>query len=160
MRLWWIGKKAMIVKKTDNQKIEQFKKEAEEWKSKFLRALADYQNLEKRTRELRQEDAKYAAKNITLKILPVIDALEQAQKNIKDQGLEIIVKQLKDILKSENVEKIEVAGKKFDPNYMECLVAEEGDKDGEVLEELRPGYKIFDTLLRAAQVKVGKKKTS
>lgn len=147
----------LIGKKTDHQKTEQFKKEAEEWKAKFLRALADYQNLEKRVREQRQEDAKYTAKNIILKILPVIDALEQAQRNIKDQGLEIIVKQLKDILKSENIEKIEVTGKKFDPNLMECIVAEESEKDGEVLEELRPGYKIADTLLRAAQVKVGKK---
>lgn len=148
----------MIGKKANNKEIEQLKKEIEEWKAKFLRALADYQNLEKRIREQRQEDTKYAAKNIIFKILPVLDALEQAAKNInKDQGFEIIIKQLKDILKSENVEKIEVTGKKFDPNFMECLVAEESDRDGEVLEELRPGYKILDTLLRAAQVKVGKK---
>lgn len=150
----------MIGKKADHKENEQLKKEAEEWKAKFLRALADYQNLEKRIREQRQEDTKYAARNILLKILPVIDALEQAEKNIKDRGLEIIVKQLKDILKSEKVEKIEVIGKKFDPNFMECLAAQESDKDNEVLEELRPGYKIFDSLLRAAQVKVGKKKAN
>ena len=150
----------MLGKKTVNKEIEQFKKEIENWKTKYLRALADYQNLEKRTKEQKQEDIKLAAKNVIGKLLPALDALEKAQQNIKDKGLEIILKQLTDILTSENVERLKVIGEKFDPNYMECVTVEEGDKDGIVLEELRSGYLIAGILLRAAKVKVGRKQVN
>ena len=128
----------------------------EEWKGKYLRALADYQNLEKRITAVRSEETKLAHKNIILKILPAIDALEKAERHLSDQGLSLAIKMLKDVLKGEQVEKIEVIGKKFDPYFMECVEIKGDGKDEIVSEEIRPGYKIFDQVLRVAKVKVGK----
>lgn len=150
------GKSAMK-RKTDGQAKadEILLKEIEEWKNKYLRALADYQNLEKRIHRERAEDGKSAAKNIILKLLPILDDLEKAQSQLKNEGLALIINKLLDLLKSEEVSKLDVVGKKFDPNCMECIeVKNEGD---EVIEEVRSGYLINNNLLRAAQVNVGKK---
>lgn len=145
-------------KKDDSQKIEALKLELEEWKAKYLRALADYQNLERRIAKQRVDDARLAAKGVITKILQVLDVLEAAQKVLNDQGLELALKQFKDILASERVEKIEVVGKKFDPNTMECVEVVETDKEGEVIEEVRAGYTLVGEVIRVAKVKVGKKK--
>ena len=143
-----------------NKKKEEEKNSdgTEEWKSKYLRALADYQNLEKRVAVNRAEEFKLAAKNFILKILPVLDVLENAQKQIKDKGLELAVKLFHEVLKKEQVERIEVVGKKFDPYLMDCVDVAESEKENEVIEELRAGYRLWDKVIRPAQVKVGKGK--
>lgn len=132
-------------------------KETVDWKNKYLRALADYQNLEKRIVESRSQDIKFATKNFFLKIVPVIDDLEKAERELQEKGLTLIINKLMDNLKSETIEKIEVLGKKFDPHTMECI---EVDNDGEndaVTKELRSGYTMHGKVIRAAQVKVGRK---
>ena len=108
----------MNIKKAENQQIDSLKKEAQDWKEKYLRALADYQNLEKRISKSREEEVKYAAKNILLKVLPVVDALEKASQSINNQGLQLILKQLALILESEKVKRIKVVGEKFNPETM------------------------------------------
>lgn len=130
----------------------------QEWKNKYLRALADYQNLEKRVTEKRSEDVKYAAIHFLTKLLPILDTLEKAEKFLKDQGLSLALKQIYELLKSEQTEKIDVQGKKFDPKTMDCLEVIESDNDGIVLEEILPGYKMLDKVIRPAKVKVGAKK--
>src|SRR3972149_4489631 len=129
----------VMKKKTDTQQTEQLIKEIGEWKGKYLRALADYQNLEKRIQTVRQEEARFAAKNLIIKILPVSDTLYKADKLLNDQGLKLALKQLQDTLVSEGVEKIEVIGKKFDPQTMECIEVVESDKEDEVITEIRAG---------------------
>lgn len=133
-------------------------KEISEWKNKYLRALADYQNLEKRIRSTREVEARFAAQNFILKLLPVLDTLKKAEKSIQDEGIQLAIKQFEDSLAAEQVKKIDVSGKKFDPQIMECVEAVESDKEGEVVEEIRTGYMMWDKVIRAAQVKVGKKK--
>lgn len=145
------------MKKQPDLQIELVKKELEECKGKYLRALADYQNLEKRVVAARFEEVKYAAQNLVMKLLPVIDVLEQTEKMSKDQGLGLAIKQFRDVLASEMVKKIEVIGKKFDPHSMECVEVIKDGKDEVVMEEVRPGYMMGEKLLRAARVKVGKK---
>lgn len=145
-------------KKDDSQKIETLKLELEEWKAKYLRALADYQNLEKRIAKERVDDSRLAAKGVITKILQVLDVLEAAQKELNDQGLELALKQFKEVLGSERVEKIEVVGKKFDPLTMECVEVVETDKEGEVIEEVRAGFTLGGEVIRVAKVKVGKRK--
>jgi len=148
-------KKVHDQKGIQEKKIEELESEVSKWKEKYLRALADYQNLEKRVVETRSEDVKYAAKNIVVKFLPVLDTFAKVQQHLKDQGLDLALKQLGDFLADEKIEKIEVIGKKFDPHTMECIeVIGDGD---EVIEELRPGYTMHDQVIRVAQVKVGKR---
>jgi molecular chaperone GrpE len=127
----------------------------EDWKGKYLRALADYQNLEKRTQSEKQEIRNYAAQGILTRLLPVLDTLTKAVQHVKDAGLELALKELYTALSEQGVEKIAVAGKPFDPHQMECIEVVAG-KDNIVVEELLPGYRLHNKILRVAQVKVGK----
>ncbi len=126
------------------------------WKDKYLRVLADYQNLEKRTREEKQEIRAYAGEIILGKLLPTLDTLTKASAHIKDPGLELAIKELYAMLSEQGVTKLDVMGKQFDPHQMECIEVVEG-RDNEVVEESLPGYRYHDKILRVAQVKVGKK---
>lgn len=153
------------MKKNDQEDIEEQEEleedsellqKLEEAENKFKRALADYQNLEKRALEDRREWIRSANKDILLRLLPVLDTLILAQKHDKNKTLEISINQFLDVLKSEGVVKIETIGQVFDPSLMECVTIVEG-KDGEVVEEVRSGYMLGDRLLRPAQVIVGGK---
>lgn len=143
-------------KKQDDGKASQSNEEAI-WKEKYLRALADYQNLEKRARQMREEESKYAAKEIIGRLLPVSDVLQKVDEVSTDEGIRLAVKLFADMLKNEGVEKINVVGEKFNPHTMECIEVVEGEDDV-VKEEILPGYMIFERLLRPARVKVGKRK--
>jgi molecular chaperone GrpE len=128
----------------------------EDLDSSYKRALADYQNLQKRASEERQEWVRSANKDLLLRLLPILDTLNLAQKHIQNDGLKVSIAQFLDTLKTEGVTKIEAVGKDFDPHLMECITTEEG-KENKVLEEMREGYMLYDKVLRAAQVKVGRK---
>lgn len=147
-------------KKVNNQSFEQLIRDKEEWKGKYFRALADYQNLEKRIQAQRGEDTKFAARNLIVKLLPVLDTLEKAEQIISDQGLKLAVKQFRDVLIGEGVERIQVIGMKFDPHLMECVEVVESEKEDKVIEEVRAGYTILGKVARVAQVKVGKQRVS
>lgn len=143
----------------DNTKITDLgslKKEAEEWRNKYLRALADYQNLEKRIVNVRNDEQKLAARNILLKILPVLDVLTELAKITEDEHVPVAIKLFQKILEDEQVKKMEVIGKKFDPEEMECVEVAGDGKDDTVTEEISTGYKLFEQILRVAKVKVGK----
>lgn len=127
------------------------------WKEKYIRALADYQNLEKRTREEHHQVRMFAGLVVIEKLLPVVDLLEKAEEHLKDQGLELALKELYSFYYSIGVEKIEVVGKLFDPHIMECSEVVEHIKDNEVIEEVRAGYTMHGKVIRVARVKVGKK---
>jgi molecular chaperone GrpE len=128
--------------------------ESEVWKNKYMRALADYQNLEKRTIEDSREMRLYATRNFLEKLLPIIDNLERAEAHLGDEGLAIAMKELHAVLEKHGVAKIEVVGKPFDPYTMECIEVIEGEKN-EVVEMTSPGYMMHGKLLREAKVKVG-----
>lgn len=147
-------------KKQDEEKAadtenKAFIEKLEECESKYKRALADYQNLEKRSLEERKEWVRLANKELILKILPVLDTLILASGHIKDQGLALSIKQFSDILKKEGVEKVETLGKSFNPETMEVVQTQEGE-EGKVLEEIRAGYTLGGQTLRVAMVKVGR----
>lgn len=132
------------------------KKQSDEWKNKYLRALADYQNLDKRTNEEKTEIRKFAAEVVIIRLLPVMDSLSKAKEHLKDPGLDLAHKEFETVLGELGVTKLDVAGKPFDPHIMECIEVVSGP-DNEVVEELLPGYRLHDKILRVAQVKVGKK---
>jgi molecular chaperone GrpE len=128
----------------------------EEVEAKYRRALADYQNLEKRMVEDRREWIRQANKDLLLRVLPVLDTLMLAGMHSEDKSLHISIQQFLDILKSEGITKIETKGKDFDPSVMEAVGTSEGD-EGKVIEEARTGFLLHDKLLRPAQVIVGSK---
>ena len=131
------------------------KQTIEDLKGQLARAVADYQNLQKRVERERQEWAKLANKELILRILPVLDTLMLAQNHTKDPGIEATVLQFLDVLKSERVERIETRGKTFDPKIMECVETDTGE-EGKVIAEIRAGYTLNGEPLRVAQVTVGR----
>ena len=92
-------------KKPDQDKKSELN--SDEWKDKYLRALADYRNLERRVSEKAAEVKKFANKDFILKLLPIIDDLETAAKLLPDKGLELILNKFINLLQEENVEKVD-----------------------------------------------------
>jgi molecular chaperone GrpE len=88
--------------------------------------------------------------------LPGLDNLILAEKHTQDEGVKLSIKHFLDILENEGVKRIETVGKTFDPNLMEAITTQEGE-EGKVLEEVRSGYMLYDSVLRPAQVIVGQK---
>jgi molecular chaperone GrpE len=138
------------------EEIRELERRCEEAEDKYRRALADYHNLQKRVSEERQDWIRSSNKELLLRLLPVLDTLELANKHINDQGLKVSINQFLDTLKAEGVTKIKTVGEEFDPHLMDCVTTEEGEEN-KVLEELRAGFVLNDKILRPAQVKVGKK---
>lgn len=146
------------MKKIDDSIIDKLKQESEDWKLKYLRALADYQNLEKRVIQQKQEIVKYATEKVIYELLVVLDTFEKAEKHINNPGLSLGVKDFRTVLETNGLKKIEVIGKKFDPLEMECVEIVVDSKGDEVIEESRTGYRLGDKVIRVARVKVGKVK--
>lgn len=131
------------------------KQQLVEMENNWKRALADYKNLEKRVVEERSAIIQFAGSIFASKLLPILDSLEMLEMHLKDVGLNLTLKEFKQILKSEGLEEIEVFGKAFDPSNMEAIEVADGEKD-KVLEILQKGYLFREKLLRPARVKVGK----
>ena len=146
-------------KKEESKHIEELKQKTEEFENKYKRALADYQNLEKRVVVERKEWILKSNKELLLRLLPILDTLILATLHSKDEGLTVSLQQFLNVLREEGVEKIKSIGANFDPNSMECIQTVDGE-EGRVIEELRAGYTLYDKILRPAQVKVGKEKAS
>ena len=138
------------------QEIESLKQQIEEFKNKYLRALADYQNLEKRVNDERFELMKMANKNLLIKILPFLDNLEKAEIFVKDEGLKISKEHFLQILKEAGLEEIDLLNKDFDPNLAEAIDIVPGIEDNKVVEVLRKGYMYEGKIIRVVQVKVSK----
>ena len=143
------------MKKQIDPQIEVLKKETEEWKAKYMRVLADYQNLDKRAEVQVGEARKFAAEMILQRILPVLDTFTKVKNHIQDMGFDLAYKELLAVIEEQGVTPIKVLGEQFDPHQMECIEVVEG-KDNEVVEELLSGYMFRGKVLRVAQVKVGK----
>ncbi|QOR35583.1 nucleotide exchange factor GrpE [Clostridium sp. 'deep sea'] len=143
-----------------NSELNKLTTENERLQNQYLRAVADYTNLKKRTEKERRELLTSANANLIGKILPVIDNFERALQTISDpevtKGVNMIYKQLIDILSVEGLEKIEAEGEQFDPHIHEALMQEQNSEvaDNTVLQVFEPGYRFNNKLLRAAKVKV------
>ena len=142
----------MSKKKITNKNIHH-----QELEDRLKRTLADYQNLERRIEEERRILSRLSSVLLVEKFLPVLDNIENAQKHLNDQGLELVIKQFKEVLASEGVEEIEAEGKQFDPIYHEAIEAEPGEIDNQIAKVLTKGYKIEDKVIKPARVVVTKK---
>jgi molecular chaperone GrpE len=138
-------------------------KEQEEWDQKYLRMQADFDNFRKRTRQEKEELIKSANTQLVLALLPVIDNLERALDKCDDDsyktGVDLVYRQLLQVLNNAGLEVIEALGTDFDPTFHDAVgqvdTAEEADK-GKVMIEIQKGYTFNGKLLRATMVQVGK----
>jgi molecular chaperone GrpE len=126
-------------------------------KNKYLRALADYQNLEKQTQVWKEEFVKFSNQNLIIQLLEVLDDLEKAQDHLKDEGLKIAVDKLKTILKNNGLEEIECLGNDFDPSVGEVIEIVPGQEDHKIVKVISKGYKLNGKIIRPAKVTVTKK---
>lgn len=124
----------------------------------YKRALADYQNLQKRLPQDVQRRVTFEKKQIFANVLHILDNLERAQQHLNDPGIKITIDNFITYLKSQGVEEIATDSLPFDPQTMECI--EKGPDESEIVTQtLSKGYRLEETVLRPAQVVVGKTKT-
>lgn len=135
--------------------ISDLKNKVDGLENKWRRALADYDNLEKRIVQEKEELTKFFNAGLIEKILVIVDDLQRATKYIKDKGLNMILNKLKSILTSEGLEELSTEGSLFDPVTMDCVDLVKG-ADNIVVEEVQKGYLFKGRILRPAKVKVGK----
>lgn len=138
----------------EDQELEQLKIKLESADDSYKRALADYQNLQKRVTDERRDLILAANRDLLLRILSVLDTLILANKHDESEGLKVSISKFLDVLKSEGLTKIETVGQEFNPQIMEAIATGDGE-EGKVTEEIQEGYLLHDKLLRAALVKVG-----
>lgn len=146
------------------QAAESWQKEKEELLEQVKRKQADIDNLRRIGKKEQSEAREYALHQFLCRLLPVIDNLERALESAKaDQsvpaghveGIEMIYKQLLQIMEQEGVCEIEAEGCRFDPNYHHAVMQEDSEEEpGTVLEELQKGYCHRDRVLRPSMVKV------
>lgn len=121
---------------------------------KLQRTLADYQNQERRHREMSASLIKMASAKLIEKLLLNLDALQLAQAHLNDKGLQMVIDQFIQTFSGEGLSEIDSDGKDFDPIVMDCVETVSGEKD-KVVETVSKGYFLFDKVLRPAKVKVG-----
>lgn len=144
--------------------VEEETLEAEDYLSTLQHVQAEFENYKKRVERDRADYIEQANAQIILKLLPVLDNFERAlgsENSNSDafrKGVYMIFSQLKGILSAEGLSVIEAVGEEFDPYYHECVLAETGDYDDDiVIEEFEKGYMFKKKVLRPSKVKVGKR---
>lgn len=136
----------------------QDKQKIQELENNWKRALADYQNLEKRIQSDRESYRIVAIRDVITSLLPVFETFRQASEHIDDQGLHLALKQLHSALERLGIIKIETVGKAFDPHTMDAIDTVESPEDGKVVQEVKSGYIYHDQVIVPVGVIVGKKK--
>lgn len=145
------------------QQLETVKSERDELEEKYLRKVADMDNLRKRAEEEKDKLRKYAHKDVLEDLLEVIDNFNRALDSMEFEsedvadGIQMIRRQLMELLEKHHAKPMEAEGDTFDPNYHEAMMQEERSDLNEqtVLEVFKQGYSLHDRVLRPAQVKVG-----
>lgn len=143
--------------------VKLLKKEKEELQDKYLRNLAEMENLKKRLEREKKEFYQYALAELLKELLIVLDDFERALQIVNQvdgksfrEGVEMIYKQYRDFLTKKGVVPMEIKDKKFDPNFHQAFITEEREdvEEPEVGEELLKGYFLHSRVLRPALVKV------
>jgi molecular chaperone GrpE len=152
---------------------ESVRQQRDEYYDLLLRKTAEFDNYRRRIERERRDLSDFASADVLKSVIPLVDDLERALQAaasaddaaLKDPraaiasyraGVELIHKQLLDILRKKGVTPIDSIGKDFDPHVHQAVTQEVSDehREGEVMQELARGYKLGDRLLRPAMVKV------
>ncbi len=134
--------------------MDELEQKVQELENNWKRALADYKNLEKRVSEEREEFVKYSNWVLISKLLPILDNLELLNAHMNDEGMNMILKEFKQILFEEGLEEIDAENKDFDSSLMDAVEIVEGE-EGKVMEVMQKGYLLKNKVIRPAKVKVG-----
>ncbi|MCE5215076.1 MAG: nucleotide exchange factor GrpE [Methanobacterium sp.] len=151
-----LGKKEKIIKEQEEK--------LDDYYSQLQRLQADFENYKKRSEKDLSEYIRYANENLILKILETYEDLGRALNSGKSQdlqeGVELIYKNLKNILEAEGLQEICVEGEKFDPFKHEALMVEDNNEfeNGTIIEELGKGYTLDSKVIKYSKVKVCKKR--
>ena len=137
------------------------KQDYDELDDRYKRILAEFENFKKRSSKEREKLYNSILSDVIEVILPVVDNLENAVKvETKDenykQGIELVLKQFKDVLTSKGVEEIKAIGETFDPSLHEAVssIQDETKGEKEIVQEYRKGYKIGSKVIRHSMVVV------
>ncbi|MCA1554321.1 MAG: nucleotide exchange factor GrpE [Chloroflexi bacterium] len=146
-----------------NGELDAARAEAAEYKDRWLRAQAEFQNFRKRQERESAEARAMASADMVKTLLPVLDDFDRAFRNVPEEyaddswinGFRLIERKFKQVLEQAGVKPIETVGKTFNPNFHESVASEERDEPhGTILEEYRKGYILNDKVLRPAMVKI------
>jgi molecular chaperone GrpE len=147
--------------KIGRAEYDQLKQERDQLVDRLARLQAEFENARKRAERERADYRDYAVASAVEQFLPVLDNFELALKAAGSteqlrSGVELIVKQMEEVLRQMQVTAIPTVGEQFDPRHHEALgtVEREDLPDQHVAEEIRRGYKIREKLLRPAMVRV------
>lgn len=142
--------------------INALKEEVNQWKDKFLRKMAEFENYKKRVAEDQLQLVKYSNEKLIKDLLPVIDDFERAltfsKEELKNnsvlQGVEMIYNKLMKILSDYGLKKIDAMNQPFDFNYHEALlqVPKDGVEPLTIIEEVEKGYLLNDKVIRHSKV--------
>jgi molecular chaperone GrpE len=141
--------------------VDQLRAEVADLRDRSARTLADFDNFRKRAEKERDEDRRFATSEVFRQLLPVIDNLERAlsaegsEEDLK-VGVNLILRQIKDVLTSSGVERVPALGELFDPQFHEAVSRHEDPsvKEPTVSLEMQSGYTLHGRLLRPSIVKV------
>lgn len=145
--------------------LNQAQSEAKEHQERYLRTLADMENLRKRTQREKEELGKFANENILKEILPVIDNLERAVEHAVAadgtegllEGVQMTLTQFAQVLVRFNVEAVDAMGEIFDPNLHQAMGQVESELPvNTVVQQMQKGYQLNGRLLRPAMVMIAK----
>ncbi len=141
--------------------LETLKAQLEAKNDQLMRTAAEFDNFKKRTEREKTSIAEFAKAGLIKQLLPILDNIDRAAIADHDsadyiKGIEMIVKQFEAITSNLGIEEIAKPGDQFDPNFHEAVMHIEDGSLGEntIAEVLQKGYKIGDTVIRAAMVKV------
>jgi molecular chaperone GrpE len=145
---------------------DELQKQRDDYYDRLLRKTAEFDNYRKRVERDRQSMADGVTTDVVRDLLPLVDDLERALKadtgadgaEAYRKGVELIHRQLLEILRKRGVQAIEALGADFDPHFHQAIAHEpaEGRREGEVIEEFGRGYTLNDKLIRPSIVKVAK----
>jgi molecular chaperone GrpE len=149
----------------DVSPVDELRREKDALQDRLLRTAAEFDNYRKRVERDRRDQADAMTAEALADLLPILDDLERALQapatgaaDSLRRGVELIHRQMLELLRKRGVKPIQTVGTNFDPRFHESVVSEPSPdhRDGEVIEELRRGYTLGDRLLRPAMVKVAK----
>ena len=147
--------------------MEKLQEEAAEWKDKYLRLVAEFDNFRKRNARERIELIQTAGKDIMVSLLDVADDCERAQKQIETsddvtairEGVLLVFNKLRNTLQSKGLKQMTSVGQEFNPDLHEAITeipAPSKEAKGKVIDEVQKGYYLNDKIIRFAKVVVGK----
>jgi len=148
----------------ENSELADLQRERDDFKDRWLRKSAEFDNYRKRIERERREQGDQAVVEILQELLLVVDDFDRALTVGGDEGgayrkgFELIHGKLHDLLRKQGVTPMDVLGADFDPNVHMAVMHEESPdhREGDVIGELQKGYMLHDRLLRPAMVKVAK----